>query len=256
LRIIAVDWSGRAAGERRAIWLAEARDGDIVRVENGRTRAQIAEHLVDLARDDGELVVGLDFSFSLPAWFLEDHGHATAAELWDEAAREGERWLRECRPPFWGRPGHARPALRAAWRVTEAVSPAFGGVRPKSTFQIGGAGSVGTGAVRGFPVLARLRAAGFAIWPFDPARPPFVLEVWPRACTGPVVKSRAEARAEYLDACLPNLWAVARNAAIESEDAFDAVVTAIVMEQHRAQLFALPPAPHPAAALEGWTWMP
>src|SRR5947209_3529399 len=148
MRIIAIDWSGRATGDRHAIWLAEARGGELTRLESGRTRDQIAEHLVELVRDDPELVVGLDFSFSLPAWFLVAQGYASAPDLWEGAARDGECWLRECRAPFWGRRGHRRPDVAAHFRVTEAVSPAFGGVRPKSTFQIGGAGSVGTGAVR------------------------------------------------------------------------------------------------------------
>ena len=34
-----------------------------------------------------------------------------ARELWDAAAVDGERWLTECSPPFWGRPG--TPAPRA-----------------------------------------------------------------------------------------------------------------------------------------------
>jgi hypothetical protein len=256
MRIIAIDWSGRVNGERRAIWLAEGRDGELARLENGRTRAEIADHLMELARDDPELVVGLDFSFSLPAWFLAEQGHLSAAELWEAAGRDGERWLRDCRPPFWGRPGHPRPDLAEHFRVTEAASPAFDGVRPKSTFQIGGAGSVGTGAVRGFPVLGRLRAGGFAIWPFDEARPPVALEVWPRACTGPVVKSRVDARARYLDSRFPNMRAALRETAIASEDAFDAAVTALVMDRHRARFLSLPSVPHPAAVLEGWTWMP
>lgn len=54
-------------------------------------------------------------------------------------------------------------------RRTDRERPAVGGIRPTSGFQIGGAGAVGTGAVRGMPMLARLRAAGFAIWPFDAA---------------------------------------------------------------------------------------
>ena len=38
-------------------------------------------------------------------------------------------------------------------------------VRPKSTFQIGGAGAVGTGSLRGMPHLLTLREAGCAVWP-------------------------------------------------------------------------------------------
>src|SRR5258706_13147439 len=155
-----------------------------------------------------------------------------ARALWYAAAAEGEAWLRECEPPFWGRPGRPRPDLPAHFRHTEADIAAVGGIRPKSSFQIGGAGSVGTGSVRGFPALARLQDAGFAIWPFDaPARPPVAVEIWPRALTGPVGKSDATARAAYLDRHLPALASQLRDAAVGSEGAFDAAVSAVAVSQ-------------------------
>jgi hypothetical protein len=256
MRVVAVDWSGRARGARRAIWLAEVRDSDLVRLENGRSRGEVADHLVDLASDDPALVVGLDFSFSLPAWFLSERGYRTVDELWAAATCEGEQWLRACRPPFWGRPGRARPTLPAHWRVTEDALPRFSGIRPKSTFQIGGAGSVGTGSIRGFPVLARLRGAGFAVWPFDAAEPPLVVEVWPRSCTGAVVKSDREQRAHALDARFPALAADLRALAVASDDAFDAAVTALVMATRFEAPVTLSAPTHPAAVLEGWAWTP
>jgi hypothetical protein len=256
LQVVAVDWSGRAHGERRAIWVAEARDGETLRLEDGRTRDEVADHVLDLAATDSQLVVGMDFSFSLPEWFLDARGFATVDDLWAAAAREGEQWLRECRPPFWGRPGARRPQLPAHLRVTETEAPTRGGVRPKSSFQVGGAGSVGTGSIRGFPVLARLRRAGVAIWPFDPGTLPRVVEVYPRACTGAVVKSRHDARAGFLDTRYPQLAAPLRARAVASEDAFDALVTALVMAEHARELASLDPPDHPAAAREGWMWCP
>src|SRR5205085_2351508 len=53
------------------------------------------------------------------------------------------------------------------------------GGRPKSVFQLVGAGQVGTGSLRGIPFLPRLRER-FAIWPFDEPRLPLVVEVYPR----------------------------------------------------------------------------
>jgi hypothetical protein len=256
VRIVAVDWSGRLHGERRAIWVAEARDGVLVRLECGRDRDEVGEHLVELAAADAGLVVGLDCSFSFPAWFLAERGYATVEQLWDAAADDGERWLAECSPPFWGRPGRPRPELPAHLRVTEASVPVVGGVRPKSTFQVGGAGSVGTGSIRGFPVLARLARAGFAVWPFHAARLPLVVEVWPRACTGAVVKSDETARATLLDARSPQLRPELRAAAVASDDAFDAAVTALEMAAHAGDFTSLPMPPHPAARLEGWVWLP
>jgi hypothetical protein len=134
---------------------------------------------------------------------------------------------------------------------------AVGGVRPKSSFQIGGAGSVGTGSVRGFPALAALQDAGYAIWPFDaPAATPVALEIWPRAFTGAVVKSSPTARATYLDVHLPEMSPAFRDAAVRSEDAFDAAVSAVVMSRHEADLRTLPPAVHPVELREGCVWTP
>jgi hypothetical protein len=256
VRAVAVDWSGRARGEQHAIWVAEARGREVVRLEDGRTRDQVADLVLALAAADPQLVVGMDFSFSLPEWFLDERGFATVDDLWAAAAREGEQWLRDCAPPFWGRPGAPRPQLSAHLRVTEAVAPTHGGVRPKSSFQIGGAGSVGTGSIRGFPVLARLRREGIAIWPFDARRLPCVVEVYPRACTGAVVKSRPAARAQLLDARYPFLPVGLREQAVGSEDAFDALVTAFVMAEHADELATLDPPDQPAAAREGWMWCP
>jgi len=255
--VIAVDWSGRATGERHFIWLAEAREGTLLRLEAGRTRAEVANHLVALVHADPALVVGFDFSFSLPAWFLDRHCMRRVEDLWAVAERDGETWLRECRPPFWGRPGRPRPELPAHLRATEAELGAIAGVTPKSTFQIGGAGSVGTGSIRGFPVLRQLRTAGFAVWPFHaPAQPPVTVEIYPRALTGPVVKSSAPARAAYLDSRLPELDSALRDVAVSTEDAFDAAVSAIVMSRHEGRLLALPELDDPLALREGKVWSP
>jgi hypothetical protein len=252
--VVAVDWSGRATGERRHLWTAEAHDGELFRLDAGRTRGEVIDELVARAAQPEGLVVGFDFSFSLPEWFLHERGYGDARALWDAAALDGDAWLRACEPPFWGRPGRPRPELPAHLRHTEATLAAVGGIRPKSSFQIGGAGSVGTGSVRGFPALARLQDAGYAIWPFDaPAAPPVAVEIWPRTFTGPVVKSDARARADHLDVVHAPLPRALRDAAVGSEDAFDAAVSAIVMSRHEVELRALPVL-GPETRLEGWVW--
>jgi hypothetical protein len=267
-RVVAVDWSGRAQGAQRAIWLAEVRDGVVTSLEDGRTRDEVAAFLVALAAEDRSLVVGLDFSFSLPAWFLRRQGLGSAPELWDVPEADLEAWLRCDAPPFWGRPGRPRPELPAHLRVTEQAVGPVAGIRPKSTFQVSGAGSVGTGSLRGFPVLRALRAAGFAIWPFDDATPPFVVEIWPRLLTGAVRKSDRNARAAYLErfernrleghtteaVChVPN-WA--RERAATSQDAFDALVSAVVMARRSVELASLHRAGDAVEQLEGTIWSP
>ena len=257
MSVVAVDWSGRRTGEARRLWVAEAADGELLALGAGRTREQVVDELVTRVSGGEPVVAGFDFSFSLPGWYLDEQGHRGAPDLWAAAAVDGERWLRECPPPFWGQRERPRPAGREQLRRTEADITPVGGIRPKSTFQIGGAGSVGTGSVRGFPFLTRLRAAGFTIWPFDePAVAPVAVEIYPRSLTGVVVKRDTAARLAYLDERFPDLAPRHREHAVASEDAFDAAVSALVMSRHEAELRSLPVLEDPHARREGWVWEP
>ncbi len=254
--VVAVDWSGAKTGASRRIWLAHVRDGHVCELANGRSRAEVVQHLIALKDTcPSGLFVGIDFSFSFPAWFVRQHGHATARELWDHVARVGEAWLTACQPPFWGKKGDRRPTIEAPLRRTEEQS-VVGGVSAKSTFQIRGAGSVGTGSIRGMPYLVLLQEAGFSIWPFDPPSPAMVLEVYPRLCTGPVKKSSTEARADYLRRSPWPLTADQLAQCTGSEDAFDAAISALVMDAHADDLRRLRPATDGPDALEGMIWDP
>jgi hypothetical protein len=256
LRVVAVDWSGdaRAAGQRARIWTAVAEEGELVSLTSGRTRQETVEHLCTLAAEDSRLVVGIDFAFSMPAWFLEWRALPDAPALWRTAAVEGERWLSEVRPPFWGRRGVARPPVPAHFRQTERTCVRVAGIGPKSVFQVGGAGSVGTGSIRGMPYLVALRQAGFHVWPFDAGGPPLVVEIYPRILTGPVVKRRGAARRQHL----ATLGVASEPCVLaeKSEDAFDAAVSALAMSRCAAELGDPPPSPCPLALLEGEIWAP
>jgi hypothetical protein len=47
-RAIAIDWSGRTGpDQKRVIWLAEASAGRLTRLENGRTRAELTDVLLE-----------------------------------------------------------------------------------------------------------------------------------------------------------------------------------------------------------------
>lgn len=218
-------------------------------VRGGLDREGVVAHVLELA-EEGPAVVGLDFSFGLPAWFAAEQGAGDAEELWAVVAARGERWLRECPAPFWGRPGTRRPPpdpARPLWRRTERASPH----RPLSTFQVGGAGAVGTGSLRGMPLLARLRAAGAAVWPQDAASHLTVVEIYPREMTGPVVKSDPAARRARV-AADPRVPAAAADAVAASEDAFDAAFSALALAEHVDELTALRAAPD----VEGEIWRP
>src|SRR5882762_3822449 len=197
-RVVAVDWSGdKGPGQKKKLWAGVwTAATDKVWLEGGRTREELIGWLVELAAETPRMVVGVDCCFSFPAWFLEEHGCATVFEFWQHvAAGHGERWLhRECEDGrFWGVRGPGRtgkrpeefcgPGLHRMMRRTdfenkiaqgqEGGDPERAakmmGITPKSPFQVGGSGSVGTGSLRAMPWLMKLREAGFRVWPFEEA---------------------------------------------------------------------------------------
>jgi hypothetical protein len=252
-RLIAIDWSGAKKGAARSIWLAEARDGRLVRLESGRTREQVGELLLGEAERDPELVVGLDFAFSLPSWFLRARGIADAPALWELMARACEDWIRDPPSPFWRVQRRAPEGAPKEWqwRRTELEAERVAGIRAKSVFQLVGAGHVGTGSLRGMPLLRRLREHGFRIWPFDEPAFPLAVEIYPRLLTGAVVKTDAAARVAYLERH-PELEPGFRLLAAADENAFDAAVSALAMAAWPGDWASLPR--DPEYALEGAIW--
>ena len=254
MQFIAIDWSGKASAAARFTAVAVVRDGSLTSVETGRSGSTLADPVREFATFDPQTVVGLDFAFSLPAWYLRERGFGDVQALWRAAGAEGEQWVRGT-GPFWGRPGINKPALREHFRRTDLAVPAVGGITPKSVFQVGGAGAVGTGSIRGMPFLLGLVERGFHVWPFEGGWP-LVVEIYPRILTGPVVKSSATARRDYLRNPRWRLDGNMRNIAAATEDTFDAAVSALVMAEHAEELRALEPATDPQTLLEGAIWVP
>ena len=254
---IAIDWSGDATerGQRTRIVAAIVREGRVAEVTGGRTRAEVAHWLAAMATAADPLLVGLDFSFSLPEWFAREHECHSIEAVWELVAERAEPWLRGCAPPFWGRPGvRCELAAAARYRVCEQQLRARGR-QPKSIFQVGGAGAVGTGSLRGMPWLAWLRERGFAIWPFDAVGLCTAFEVYP-SLFAKVATNDAIGRAAHLTPLSHGvLGAREREAAIASDDAFDAVVSALAMWDRRAELLALPRTSDAVAAIEGAVWV-
>jgi hypothetical protein len=254
MNAVAVDWSG-AKNPANKIWLAGADQGSLTRLEPMRSRDEAIREVLGHLRSHKKAVAGLDFGFSLPAWFFRHNGLSNVFELWALAEREGEKWLSQCCWPFWGRAGKPKPELEAHFRKTEEQCRRTTGIRPKSVFQIGGAGAVGTGSIRGMPFLRRIRKQGFGVWPFDTSGLPLVAEIYPRVMTGPVVKGSGQSRDAYLRAHWPDLPPKLASHAIHSEDAFDAAVSALVMEASFPDFENLSRVDD-AARLEGEIWVP
>lgn len=253
MECIAVDWSGALHGSAARIWIARAQHGQLTALFAPGSRAAVSHALHERRRDAAPCLVGLDFAFGFPAWFANARGWRTIDDVWDGAKADGERWLSECAPPFWGRAGARREheaarGLRATEREWPLSPP------PKSTLQIGGAGAVGTGTVRGMPMLRAWRTSGWSVWPFDPPGSHTLVEIYPRLFTGAVIKRRSSARLDYLSR-IPDLAAEDRDAMVRSEDAFDAALSAIAMSR-AVSANAEWPATHPEASIEGQIWIP
>jgi hypothetical protein len=254
VRAVAVDWSGRLHGAAEFIWLADVRDGRLVDLRNGLTREELVARLVDVADEEPDTVVGLDFAFSFPRWWCEERGWANRADVWSAMAEQGETLLGACEAPFWGRPGRPNPNPRD--RLYRRTDRDAGAGAAKSVFQIGGAGAVGTGSIRGMPHLLTLGRKGFAVWPFDAGSLPQVVEIYPRALTGAVRKGSWRARHAYLLERFRGQPRELLERAAGSEDAFDATVSALVMAAHQEQFATLAKTSDPDYAIEGRIWRP
>jgi predicted nuclease with RNAse H fold len=244
-RVVAVDWSGRAgADQAEHIWVACVEDGRLVALRNGLQREEVIAWLCSL---EGPVTVGLDFAFSLPAWWLAERGFTDVRALWQWLRDGGERLIAAKAAPFWGAAGSSALPAEQRFRRTERELRVA-----KSVFQLAGPGAVGVGSLRGMPLLLRL--SGFSIWPFDPPSARQVVEIYPRALTRrPVNKSRWTERRDYLEQ-LEGLDPAMRERAAGSEDAFDAAVSALAMAA--AAIPPLPRATDPVELLEGRVWLP
>lgn len=221
-RIVIVDWSANAAPKtgKDSIWVAEAvvATGD-VRSVNLRTRhvaTEFLEHVV--GAPDDRVLVGVDFSLGFPRGTAAALGLATPAwtAMWAElatrvcddvgnlnnrfsVAADLNALIGPGPGPFWGcPPSKATDSLTPTkvacdplpqWRTVETLLRSRGR-RPFSSWQLTGAGAVGSQSLVGIAamerLLARVRAAGRSVdvWPFTtgvslPTAEVVLVEVWP-----------------------------------------------------------------------------
>lgn len=218
-RFVVVDWSANSSPKlgRDSIWIA-VHDGHVA-VVNVPTRSAALAMLLDLLADDVPTLLGVDFSLGYPvgtahALGLEGVAWAATWRLLGDTIRDDDRnrnnrfaVAAECNrrmsgaaTPFWGRPARHDLATLATtkpgttgpvgeWRTVESRLR-NDGRRPFSSWQLLGAGAVGSQSLLGIATMSRLVDAlgdRATVWPFTTGlRPPgtargtvVVAEVWP-----------------------------------------------------------------------------
>ena len=248
-RYVTVDWSAsnRSRRGRDSVWICDLGDGGEARTTNPATRraaeSEIRDLLLEAVDDDERVLVGFDFPLGYPSGFsaaLALGGPAWRA-IWEHLSRElrdsganvsnrfgvaSEINARLAHHAFWGRPSgqvwehlscrrdhvayrlEGEAAGLAEWRQVEAVLLREGR-HPQSTWKLLGAGSVGSQALTGIPVVDRLRhceelARVSCVWPFEVILPELEqgrgavvhAEIWPSlidvAVAGGQVKDEAQ----------------------------------------------------------------
>lgn len=229
-RVVIVDWSGRSsrspkAASKDAIWVGVCEDGRETQTYH-RSRAEAEAALCEVLQDGGHQLIGFDFPMGYPAGLAErltgtdsartlhawiaaqiEDAPDNANNRFDVAARINRQLGRK--GPFWGCP-KARPVASlsplkdvdyGALRLAEKRRVEVENPPAKPVWQLLGAGSVGSQALLGIPVVHRLASRfGATVWPFEPAGALTLAEVYPsllaRAVTaaGDSIPDRAQVR--------------------------------------------------------------
>ncbi len=232
-RFVVVDWSANSTPKRGrdSVWIA-TRDDSGLSLANPPTRHEAEGVLVERLCDGRPTLLAVDFSLGFPAGTAAALGldgcawTATAALLaelivdgadnannrFEVASTLNER-ITGSAAPFWGCPPSRRTATLEPtkpvgqpplpeWRIVERLLRERGH-RPFSSWQLLGAGAVGSQSLVGIPMIVRLAARlgeRVRVWPFaDGLRVPeldadsvVVAEVWPSmhplAEAGPAVR--------------------------------------------------------------------
>jgi hypothetical protein len=248
-RIFAIDWSGALKGSRKKIWLAEVSGDRLLRLESGWDRREVIHHVIEESEKTPRIIVGLDFAFSCPGWFVRSKECGTVHEFWKLAEEQGESWLKEW--PFWSK---CKTLLlpKEEYRLCEKSLTS----NPSSVFKLVGAAQVGRGSIRGIPFLLHMHRNGFSIWPFDPPGWPRAVEIYPRLFTPGIIKSDPNKRREYVYQYRGRCSSEALSQAAKCDDAFDALVSAFAMSDRLEELSSLNSNTDPEANLEGAIWFP
>jgi hypothetical protein len=245
-RVFAIDWSGALRGSRKKIWLAEVSRNRLVCLQSGRDRTEVISYVIEESKKTPKMVVGLDFAFSCPEWFVKSKNCRTIRDFWSLAKEQGEEWMNDL--PFWSK-GKPEQQPDREYRQCELVLGT-----PSSVFKLVGPAQVGRGSIRGMPYLLQLHQSGFAIWPFDSPGWPRAIEIYPRLFTPGIVKSNRDSRCEFLEKFRDRCSASDLTNAKNSDDAFDALVSAFAMSERWEELCSLAQSTNSQTIIEGAIW--
>jgi precorrin-8X/cobalt-precorrin-8 methylmutase len=234
-----------------SIWVCDMPAIGSARAWNLPTRLAAEAHVRDLlvravGRDE-RVLVGFDFPYGYPVGFAAALGLPGTPwrAVWDFLASNVTDDRRTnannrfdvasminaalSRPVFWGRPpsmthlsalspkkdrvsyqSSGDPAGLEEWRLVERVLRGRGS-HPQQVWKLLGAGSVGSQALTGIPVVARLRDDPklrdvSQVWPFEVAAPdlptgsPAIIhaEIWPRLASFAVASGQVQDEAQVL----------------------------------------------------------
>jgi hypothetical protein len=226
---VVVRWTGDAREAHEGIWIArvDVATGAVLELTSAYLRHAATSRLLDILEDTQATVVGFNFPFSLPAWFLRDN-ELTAKALWADAALRAS-WLETCPEPFYGRAARRRPWPKPRgplYRETELAALAARGIATPTVFRLAGSKQPGATCLRCAGALDRLQAAGVAIWPFDDPRLPMCVEIDHRLLLPDIDVFDRKARAHHIDVTRWPQPGPDRDAAVDNPHAFEAVFCA------------------------------
>lgn len=280
-RFACIDWSG-AKGERQkgiAVAVSEG-PGTTPRLIIRRwSRQTVLDWLLDHARRESDLLVGIDFSTALP--FLDAGAYfpgwadspADARALWRQVDRlcaddphleasafidhpEISRHFRR----HGGRQGELFGAGNGRYRLVERLCRDGRHGPATSCFNLVGAAQVGKSSLTGMRLLHRLDGA-VPIWPFDPLpeRGPAIVEIYTTiAARAAGLGGGSKMRdADHLRAGLAG-YGIRRAPRLAQYDdhSTDAILTAAWLAEAaaRTDLWAPATLSDDIAAIEGWTF--
>ena len=281
-RFACIDWSGQAVARPKGLAVAICESGEAApRLEtraNGWSRQDVLDWLVEQARTEADLIVGLDLSPALP--FADADAYFPGATDQPLDARALWRLVDEtcAGEPHLGASGFADdPAFAPHFRRHGSrEGAAFGGgagryrlvehrqrgcgVSPVSCFNLVGAAQVGKSSLTGMRVLHKLQGR-VPVWPFDevPERGPLIVEIYTSiaARAAGVRRGLSKVRdSESLDAVLVQLGSKPHTPLARYDDhSTDALLTAAWLRAvaHDPALWD-PPGLDAVRHTEGWTF--